>query len=293
MATSNTEVQLRRFLNNRLPAVNTAGCHFSQVQGLTGESWRIEGDRLHLLARQQTAAKRVLGVSRRREGRVLNRSGQGVGPQVLLQQPDWLIVEWLEGDVVDEKTFAALNTRGELAAFTARLHKRQRSGYRLNLQRQFVGYWQQIDRQRLTPAWLRWQQYFLQHQMPSPLMLAPLHMDIHAGNLLVQDERLRLIDWEYAADGDIALELAVMFRFNRFPPQVQQHFLGQYTQHGYKDLPRLAAQVQRWMPWVDYLMLMWFEVRWQQCRDPAFLRWGAALYRRFCLSSPCSQSLLK
>ena len=47
----------------------------------------------------------------------------------------------------------------------------------------------------------------------------------------------------------------------------------------------LQAQVQRWLPWVDYLMLLWFEVRWQQSGDVEFLRWGAALRRQFCLSS--------
>jgi thiamine kinase len=289
MATSNTEIQLRQLLNNRLPAVNTAGCRFSQVEGLSGESWRIEGDNVQLLARQQTEGKRALGVSRWREGRVLGRSGQSVGPQVRLQHPAWLIVEWLEGERLDETAFAALNASGKLAAFTARLHQQRRSGYPLDLQQQLTGYWQQIDRRRLTPAWLAWQQHFMRNKMPNPLMLAPLHMDIHAGNLLVQGERLRLIDWEYAADGDIALELAALFRFNQFSPSVRQQFLAQYTQYGYADLPRLAAQVQRWIPWVDYLMLMWFEVRWQQCRDPVFLHWGAALYQRFCLSSPCSQ----
>lgn len=289
MATSNTEIQLRQLLDNRLPAVNTAGCRFSLVEGLSGESWRIESDNVQLLARQQTAGKRVLGVSRWREGRVLGRSGQGVGPQVRLHHPAWLIVEWLEGERLDETAFAALNASGKLAAFTAQLHQQRRSGYPLDLQQQLTGYWQQIDRRRLTPAWLAWQQYFMRNKMPNPLMLAPLHMDIHAGNLLVQGERLRLIDWEYAADGDIALELAALFRFNQFSLSARQQFLTQYTQYGYADLPRLAAQVQRWIPWVDYLMLMWFEVRWQQCRDPAFLHWGAALYQRFCLSSPCSQ----
>ena len=76
-----------------------------------------------------------------------------------------------------------------------------------------------------------------------------------------------------------------MFRFNQFSPAVQQRFLEQYQPHGYADLPQLASQVQRWLPWVDYLILMWCEVRWQQCRDAEFLRWGAALYQRFCLSS--------
>jgi thiamine kinase len=61
--------------------------------------------------------------------------------------------------------------------------------------------------------------------------------------------------------------------------------LQHYARQGYHDVARLQAQVQRWLPWVDYLMLLWFEVRWQQSGDVEFLRWGAALRRQFCLSS--------
>ncbi|AHG22247.1 thiamine kinase [Chania multitudinisentens RB-25] len=280
---SSSEVQLRQLLSHGLPAVNTAGCRFSQVQGLTGESWRIEGDGIHLLARQQTKDKYALGVSRCREGSVLKQAGQGIGPQVLLQTPGWLILEWLAGDKVSDSVFLAFNETGKLAALIVQLHQQPLSGYRLNLQGQFARYWQQLDRRRLTPTWLRWQQVFMQNRPPQPLMLAPLHMDIHSGNLLVQGQRLRLIDWEYAADGDIALELAALFRANQFSPAAQQSFLRHYVRQGYAGLPQLLAQVQRWLPWVDYLMLMWFEVRWQQSGDRAFLRWGDALYRRFCL----------
>lgn len=284
MAISNSEAPFRQLLKQWLPAVNTAGYQLSLVEGLTGKSWRIESENMRLLARQQTQEKQALGVSRWREGQVLQRSGQGIGPRVLLRRHDWLIVEWLEGEIVSESAFAALNTCGELAALTARLHRQPLSGYRLDLQRQFAAYWPQIDRRRMTPAWLAWQHYFMQCKMPNPLMMAPLHMDVHAGNVVKQGERLRLIDWEYAADGDIALELAILFRFNQFTPHEQRLFLRHYTQQGYADLPQLALQVRRWLPWVDYLMLMWFEVRWQQCRDPAFLRWGAALYQRFCFA---------
>jgi thiamine kinase len=45
---------------------------------------------------------------------------------------------------------------------------------------------------------------------PQPLRLAPLHMDVHAGNI-VHTAGLRLIDWEYAGDGDVALELAAVW----------------------------------------------------------------------------------
>jgi aminoglycoside phosphotransferase (APT) family kinase protein len=36
-------------------------------------------------------------------------------------------------------------------------------------------------------------------------------MDVHAGNIIHSESGLRLIDWEYAGDGDIALELAAVW----------------------------------------------------------------------------------
>lgn len=67
-------------------------------------------------------------------------------------------------------------------------------------------------------------------------------------------------------------------------------FLQDYcnNEHGYHDIARLSRQIQQWLPWVDYLMLMWFEVRWQQTADPIFLAWAAPLRQRFNLSfKPC------
>lgn len=281
--TTSSAIELRQFIISKLPSVNIEGCHFTPVQGLAAQSFRIEGENVCLLARQQTLQQHALGVSRWREGQVLKRCGQGIGPHVVLLHSEWLIVEWINANSVDDALFTVLNTEGALARLTAQLHQRRRSGYPLDLRRRFANYWQHIDRHRLTPAWLAWQQYFMQSKMPSPLMLAPLHMDIHAGNLLMQEGQLRLIDWEYGVDGDVALELAVLFRFNQFSVRDQQHFLSHYIQHSYSDLTQLTLQVQRWLPWVDYLVFMWFEVRWQQSQDPTFLRMSEKLYQRFCL----------
>ncbi|WP_257896521.1 phosphotransferase, partial [Enterobacter chuandaensis] len=46
---------------------------------------------------------------------------------------------------------------------------------------------------------------------PQPIRLSPLHMDVHAGNIVHTPEGGRLIDWEYAGDGDVALELAAVW----------------------------------------------------------------------------------
>ncbi len=285
---SDTEQQLRQLIRRFLPTIDANSCQISLVEGLSGKSWRIADQKVSLLARPQTVQRQQLGINRRREAAALKRCGPPLAPRVILQQAGWLLVEWLPGECVDPETFNACLYNGQLAATMAQLHQCGCSGYRINLQQQFAAYWQQIDRRRLTPRWLAWQRYFSHGNMPTPLMLAPLHMDIHADNLLHSAGKLQLIDWEYAADGDIALELAALFRFNQFSSTQQRLFLSDYSQHGYRDLARLTQQIARWAVWVDYLMLMWFEVRWQQSQDSALLQQGAALYRQFCLPTKFS-----
>lgn len=50
-------------------------------------------------------------------------------------------------------------------------------------------------------------------------------MDIHPGNLITSAAGLLLIDWEYAADGDVALDIAALFRSNGWASVQQQCFL--------------------------------------------------------------------
>ena len=268
MAPLNAEAALRRLMETRLPAVNTAGCHFSPVQGLTGESWRIDGVGITLLARQHSAEKRALGVSRRREARVLRRCAPGLGPWVFAQNNQWFILEWLEGDVVTDTEFAALNQRGELAAMAAELHRRPLSGYRLDLRRQFRRYWQQLDRRRLTLTGCACS-VILRSALPRPLRRAAAH-----GHPSGQSARHRR---RAAAD-----RLGICRRRRRGAGYrrvvSRQRLVGRpaaallqhYARRGYHDVARLQAQVRRWLPWVDYLMLLWFEVRWQQSGDAEF-----------------------
>lgn len=269
-----------------------ADWHISPVSGLTGESWRISypsnsAASINWLAREQSVQKTQLGVDRRRERKLLRHvAGHHLAPTIIAADQHWLVVDWLEGDVVTQAQFIELSSNGQLAQLLTRLHHLPTSGYRLDLHAQLSRYAGQIDTKRLSPSWLRLHQHFLRRSPPQPVKLAPLHMDIHPCNLLATFSGLKLIDWEYAADGDIALEIAALFRGNDWSAPQQQAFLQRYcaNEQGYPDIERLSRQIQRWVPWVDYLMLMWFEVRWQQTQDNEFLQWAAPLRRRFNLS---------
>jgi len=260
-----TKTTLLALLQKHLPAVEPAGCRLSAVSGLTGESWRITCPQLDLLARAQSREKSDLGVERHREAAILKRvNAAGLGPGVELQTSDWLLVEWLAGSTVGVEQWHSALGRGALAGMLTRLHQLPLSGYRLNLRQQLARYWQHIDRRRLTPRWLRLHQQFMQQALPTPLKLVLVHMDIHPENILDTAQGWRLIDWEYAADADIALELAALFQGNNWSAKQRQQMLNEYiSAGGYQDRQRLERQIARWIPWVNYLMLMWCEVRWQ------------------------------
>ncbi|AKA36984.1 thiamine kinase [Yersinia ruckeri] len=284
MATYSVEQRLRAWISTLIPADNTAGCHFSPVSGLTGESWRIRGDGIQWLAREQSSAKAQLGVYRQREGRILQKmAARGLAPRRVASNREWLLVEWLDGEVLNEAGFIQIAEQGALATLVVKLHQLPRTGYTLNLRRQLECYGEQMAASRRSANWLRLHRSFLTGSLPKPLKLAPLHMDIHPGNIISTTSGLKLIDWEYAADGDIALELAALFRSNGWQVAQQQRFLQQYCQRpdAYRDTPLLMQQIHNWFTWVDYLMLMWFEVRWQQTGDRAFLHWAAPLRQRF------------
>jgi thiamine kinase len=271
--------ELQQLIEKYYPAVNTAGFRLSPVAGLTGESWKISSVAGNLLARHQSFDKQIAGANRRRESAILRHvARQKSGPCVRLYSPPWLIVDWIDGTPLTEQDFATPATRQALSRTLVNLHQLPPSGYRLNLQQQFALYWQHIDRRRLTPRWLRLHQKMISQTPPAPLKLALVHMDIHGGNVLNTPDGVRLIDWEYAANADIALELAAIVRGNGWSAQQQNLFIREYVNAGgYQDIKLLQQQVNRWIPWVDYLMLMWFEVRWQQTGESQYSEWAHPL----------------
>lgn len=274
-----TNPSLEAWVKKHLPADYSAGCIFSPVEGLSSESWRIETDSGIYLARLQSAEKQQLGIDRRRENRLLRHvASKQVAPQVYAWSQPWLVVKWIAGETLDDKRFFGVQSQQRLAKLLADLHDCRPLGDALDIKRRFADYWQLIDRRRLTPAWLSLHKRFLVTPLPGILKLSVAHMDIHPQNWVEGPQGVRLIDWEYAASVDIGLEFAALFGGNLYSEQQQQAMLQAYAQQGgFADIAKLEQQVRRWRPWLDYLMLMWFEVRWQQTSDRRYTGWAQPL----------------
>ncbi|MBI6548175.1 phosphotransferase [Xenorhabdus sp. VLS] len=265
---------LLKMLCQQWPDIPVESWEIRPLTGLTQGSYYITDGVRQMVGRAQTSLNRTLGVDRQRENQILRRLfSTDIAPKVMAMNGTWLLLEWFMGTKIDAETLGQPALQQSLARTLVILHHHSPLGYPLKLKQQIASQWQQIDRKRLSPRWLRLHKFFIAIKMPTALKIAPAHMDIHPDNLLMTEEGLKLIDWEYAADVDIGFSLAVLFKGNQWDEIQQQTFLDYYCirASGYSDIQRLKQQIKRWEPWVRYMMLMWYEVRWQQTREQQFL----------------------
>ncbi|HHE7406917.1 TPA: thiamine kinase [Klebsiella aerogenes] len=206
-----------------------------------------------------------------RQYRALQHLPASLSLAAVFFSPRWMVVEYCAGEVK-----SALPECPSLAGLLYHLHQQPRFGWRIELAPLLELYWQQCDPTRRTVFWLRWHKRLLRQREPRPLRLAPLHMDVHAGNIIHSRDGLRLIDWEYAGDGDIALELAAVW----CDAHTRCQLLNEYSRFARIDKQQLRRQIQRWRPWVLILMAGWYERRWQQSGDRQFIALADATWRQ-------------
>lgn len=269
---------LGRLIKQRFPAEQSAGSFFP-LHGLTGLTAKVELERVTLLARHQRQDHPVPGVDRQREYRILRKLSQSdLTPPAYGYADNWLLLGWLPGETLNEALFpGALDAVvGELA----RLHQQPLSGYPLRLQTLLERYWQLSQPARRHCGWLRALRRLQRRGEPKPLRRALLHMDVHPGNVIRQQNRLRLIDWEYASDGDIALELAALAAGNALDASQQQALTERYAALQQLNAATLRQQMMRWQPWLALLAASWYELRWQQSGEETFYTLAAQAWQR-------------
>ncbi|HEX4502206.1 MAG TPA: thiamine kinase [Scandinavium sp.] len=244
----------------------------SATAGLSGGSTIIErqGHRIVLRKHHDPSAPNFYFL---RQYRALSALPASLAPAPLGYFPGWMAVEFLEGAIPP-----TLPDAHATAALLYHLHQQKNFGWRVSLLPLLERYWQFSSPRRRTLRWLRALKRLRRLGEPQPLRLAPLHMDVHTGNIIDTSAGLRLIDWEYAADGDIALELAAVWTETA---QQQAALITAYARVAHLDEDVLARQVKKWQPWTQMLMTTWYEYRWQQTGDQQFIALADAGWRQF------------
>ena len=256
-----TSTSLAEVIKRYLPVADATGC-FSALEGLSGTSFCLKTEWGRFNARK-LPEQRLPGLSLHRYHKVLKQLPSGIAPRPYKLVEGWLLSYWLEG-----QPWAGPLPTSELARLLHLLHRQPLFGWRVRVAPLLSYYWQQSSPTRRTAYWLVTLKHLLGMKEPRPLRLAPLHMDIHAGNIIQQKQGLGLIDWEYAGDGDIALELATILACNTF---VSDDFLSHYAHLAHLKWDQLHLQIMRWQPWVKLLVASWYECRWQQTKQPQFV----------------------
>ncbi len=284
---------LLALLARYFPEITSKDWEITPLTGLSGGSYHLRAivkmQPINVIARAQGKTQSSLMVNRRKEARVLQQlQGFVQAPRQLARNRDWLLLSWCDGHHPSPEQFLTPQFQSALAATIAKLHTQPLLSYRLQLRDEIAHYGYLIDRKRQQPRWLRLHHYFLSTPMPKMLKLAPAHMDIHRGNILcANDKSIMLLDWEYAANTDIGLSLETYFQANQLDQKQRQFFLYQYGARcgAYTDVATLARHCARWEPWVKYMMLMWYEVQWNQSQNPNFLIGSQPLRQYFHLSN--------
>ena len=260
MPASPIDPSLLKLVRQSQPADVSAGC-FLPLPGLSHHSFKIVLPQQILLARQQPLDPLPF-VDRRREYRVLKKlSAGGVVARPLGYNRCWLLLSWQVGETLTSRQFAEYLR--PVCHAMANLHHQPLTGYRLSLTALLEKYWQLC--QHKTHHWLQFWQRLKSQGEPRPLRLVPVHMDIHAGNVLRVSEGCCFIDWEYTADADIALDLAVICLND---PMNEAQWIDYYAGISGLVPEQLARQVARWKPWLKLLMACWYQLQAEYIASP-------------------------
>lgn len=237
------------------------------LNGLSGGSYRLEleNGQCFLLRLQHDDLLR-LGAARQFEGDLLfSLQLLSFVPTVFHIGDDFLVLHWIEGlppTKWNEPHLARLaDCLQQLHHFSV-LHSTELSALpQLDLIQRIFFLLQQLPAEQ-QGCWL------MQLDKLKPFNDCDVqivgHHDLHRENIIVQaDGSLKLLDWEYAAISNPALELAFMFANNDFNEKQQRYFLRRYT-HSNSLIGQdrtFTQSINLYLPWVKLLNRLWLQVR--------------------------------
>ncbi|WP_116472780.1 choline kinase family protein [Zobellella maritima] len=228
--------------------------------GLTNRSWRLDTGNGSYWLRLGCPRPEWLGIDRQRE-LIAHRTAAnaGLAPAIRFAEPTRgiLVLDWL-----DEPSWSYLEpaAAATLAGVLARLHGLSPSLPPLELRGQLARY---LSRLRRLPAEIAAVlPLFERPALNLPFTPVFCHNDLSGTNLL--GPRPWLIDWEYAAMGDAAFELAVVWDGFGLDEQGGRRLVERYAEAG-GDIS--LARVRARLPWVQLITALWAALQWQQTDD--------------------------
>ena len=238
-----------------------AVCSVKNLTGLTACSQLVtlkNGKRYVL--RTQTPRATNFGINYQQEAQLLNTIFPlGFSPKSIYYDQHFSLLAWIEGEIPSTFSYSRLI---KLAEHLARLHQfpiqavnSTKSIAKLDLSERCQYLWDKLPKEK--QAMLPFSPPFQQIQ---PLTQAVCHHDLHLGNFVEQGNKLFLIDWEYAAISDPALELALFLNANPLSNEEQATFLTHYFVKNPINPIACKEKIDEYKPILEQLNQLWYVI---------------------------------
>lgn len=223
--------------------------------------------------RQAIGSHQFLGIDHYKVQRLQRLAAEaGLAPALHYVNPHsgLFVSQWVDDANWTQQPEAPSGLADALGRLLARLHALPldglpREALRLDVGLRLQHYLSRICRRdpRITPCYQQIQQ---QLSLMPAVPLVVCHHDLHPGNLL--GKAPWLVDWEYAALGDPAFELALCWVTNDFDLVAGTQLLAAYVAAGGRVE---AERVAGLLPVARLLTLLWGQLLWEKFADDTFL----------------------
>lgn len=257
------------------------------LSGLTGGSYLVKLDKNKMFVLRYYKKNNIFfGLSVKKEYKILSILNTFVySPNVIYFKNNLLLLEWIHGiSYNNKKNFSEYELCDLLSYILYRLHLYHSSGYFINLKKYFKICWNYIDFNRVTPSLLRLHKFFQKSSQPRTINVVLSNIDINLNNILISNDGiLKLLDWEYSFDCDVAFSLATLFVNNKWKQDIEDYFLIKYCRY-YNNVcffSKLKRHILMWKPWVYYMLIIWYEVKWNKTKNKKYLKYSNSLRNIF------------
>ncbi|MCE0492865.1 phosphotransferase [Vibrio salinus] len=246
--------------------------------GLTNRCWKIYGeDGKPYIWRPVTDLTRELSISRQQEYQILSalqKNAPHLAPKPISRQPEGILVEWIEGDVITELSEV------DIVRLLSDIHRQDCNAIPVspfNYTARIDHYWLILESGNENVA--RFESIYHSLRVVPPVSRREsvlCHFDLGVHNIIRSRQGLKVIDWEYASIADPRIDIA-MTVFMENADLVK--FVARYCKmNGLESVNDWINGVKAWMPRVYFMAFLWYLVAYHHGCGDDYLTWAEELF---------------
>ncbi len=256
--------------------------------GMTNRNYRVTTMGADYVVRLSVRESGELGIDRDNEhlnSVLAARAGVGAPVIARVQDPEALVVQFVDGVTLTPADFDDPRRVTALAATLRRLHEAPPFARDFDMTRVQARYLQ-IVAENGYPLPADYDRYAERAQRMSDVLTrtrewtVPCHNDLMPGNFIESDgpgSHLWIVDYEYSGNNDPCYDLGDAINELELDPAQAEQLVTEY--HG-GPRPRELARARLWALMSQYGWSLWGSIRVGNTGDPEIREWGEAMWSR-------------